>query len=182
MKRIFTGMAAVAISMAASANLVNWKYSGVEADTGASVYLYVGSEAPASFDSLEKLIAASINTGESVTSTYLPRSKTYSYAAFGSASKTDWAAGDSYYYVLVSADGSGYYVDSIKNTVASSNIYAEGEPAADQINTSSTGSHTYAAFSGGGSGGGEEPVTPEPTSGILLLVGGALLGLRRKRA
>ena len=32
---------------------------------------------------------------------------------------------------------------------------------------------------GGGSGGGDGP---EPTSGILLLVGAGILGLRRKRA
>lgn len=44
-------------------------------------------------------------------------------------------------------------------------------------NASFTGSGTIVAGGGGGGGG-----VPEPTSGLLLLMGAAMLGLRRKRA
>lgn len=45
------------------------------------------------------------------------------------------------------------------------------------------GLQTVAASSWSTSGGGQgDNPAPEPTSGLLLLVGGALLGLRRKRA
>ena len=44
--------------------------------------------------------------------------------------------------------------------------------------SSSFSSATWTPVSGGSSGGG----APEPTSGLLLLVGAGILGLRRKRA
>ena len=170
MKKLFTVLIAGAITSVASANLVKWQYVGVAADKDAAVYLYVGSNAPTKFESLAQLEAASLSTGAYIQESVNGRTGAKAYTSTGSVSR-DWSVGDSYYLVLVSSDGASYFIDSTRNTVSSSNIYNEGETAGTTLNTYYTSAaHEYTEFA------------PEPTSGILLLVGGALLGLRRKRA
>ena len=177
MKKLLA-IAAMATTLVSSASMVDWKYSGASADTGASVYLFVGATAPTSFESLDALKNASISTGETIVDSSNPRTGSHSYAATGSA-EYDWSAGDKYYYVLVSSDNQTFYVDPTATTVAAGNIYEKGSSGTGVITTStSSSSHTYASFGGGGSGGGD---VPEPTSGLLLLVGGAMLALRRKQ-
>ena len=171
MKKLFYATL-LAGAMTAHGNLVNWQYRGTAADANAAVYLYVASEAPTTFASVDALKddANSIITGKTLND---------SGKQTGSA-EYNWSAGNSFYVVLVSSDGKSFYIDSTKTTIAAGNIYNEGETAGStaSVRTGST-THTYAAFTGGGQGGGD---VPEPTSGLLLLVGGALLGLRRKRA
>ena len=179
MKKLLA-IAAMATTLVSSASMVDWKYSGASADTGASVYLFVGATAPTTFESLDALKNASINTGKTVVDSSNPRTGSHSYAANGSA-EYNWSDGDKFYYVLVSSDNSTFYVDPAGVTVAAGRIYEKGANSPGTI-TTTTGSstHTYAGFSGGGSGGGTDPL-PEPTSGLLLLVGGAVLALRRKQ-
>ena len=175
MKKLLA-IAAIATTLASSASMVDWKYSGAASDTGSSIYLFLGDSAPTTFESIDALKAASIDTGKTITDVYNSRTKTHTYNATGSA-ENDWSAGDKFYYVLVSSDKSTFYVDPAATTVAAANIYNKGETAGVTMNTS-TGSttHSYGAFGGGGT----DPL-PEPTSGLLLLVGGAVLALRRKQ-
>ena len=176
MKKLLA-IAAVATSLASSAAMVDWGYVGTSADTGSSIYLFVGDTAPTSFESVAALKAASVNTGKTVVDSVNPRSGAHSYIGSGSA-ESNWSAGDKFYYVLVSADESTFYVDPTGVNVTAANIYEKGERAGDQLNTNTgSSSHTYASFGGGSGGGG----VPEPTSGLLLLVGGAMLALRRKQ-
>ena len=180
MKKLLV-IAAMATSLVSSASMVDWKYSGVQADTGSSIYLFVGDSAPTTFADLDALKAASIDTGKTVTSSYNSRTKTYSYSASGSA-ENDWSAGDKFYYVLVSPDNSTFYVDPAGTTLAAGNIYEKGSSSPGSMDTATgSTSHTYASFGGGSGGGGEGGGVPEPTSGLLLLVGGAMLALRRKQ-
>ena len=175
MKKLLV-IAAMATSLVSSASMVDWKYSGASADTGASIYLYVGATAPTSFESVDALKSAAINTGETVADVYNARTKTHTYNATGSA-EYDWSAGDKYYYVLVSSDNQTFYVDPSSATVAAGDIYEKGSSGTGTINTTTASTtHTYGAFGGGGT----DPL-PEPTSGLLLLVGGAVLALRRKQ-
>ena len=172
MKKLLA-IAAMATTLASSAAMVNWQYTGVAADMDASIYLFVGDTAPTTIADLSALSGAGfVNTGKTVAESTNPRSGAKSYAASGSA-ENDWSAGDKFYYVLVSSDNSTFYVDPAATTVTAANIYNKGETAGPTMNTS-TGSttHTYGAFGGG---------VPEPTSGLLLLVGGAMLALRRKQ-
>ena len=177
MKKLLA-IAAMATTLASSAAMVDWSYVGAESDTGSSIYLFVGDSAPTTFESLDALKAASINTGKTVVDVYNARSKTHTYNGSGSA-ENDWSAGDKFYYVLVSSDNQTFYVDPSAATVAAANIYNKGEGAGATLGTTtSSTSHSYASFGGGSSGGGD---VPEPTSGLLLLVGGAMLALRRRQ-
>ena len=176
MKKLLA-IAAMATTLASSASMVDWNYAGVSADAGSSIYLFVGATAPTSFESVDALKAASINTGKTVVDSVNPRSGAHSYLGNGSA-EYDWSAGDTYYYVLVSSDNQTFYVDPKGTTITAGNIYEKGSSGTGVVNTSTGSStHTYAAFGGGGSGGD----VPEPTSGLLLLVGAGMLALRRKQ-
>ena len=179
MKKLLA-IAAMATTLVSSASMVDWQYVGAAADKDASIYLYLGDSAPTTFADLDAVKASSVNTGKTVVESTNPRSGAKSYAGSGSAERA-WTAGDKFYYVLVSADESTFYVDPTGVTVAAGRIYEKGANSPGTIATT-TGSttHTYAGFSGGGSGGGTDPL-PEPTSGLLLLVGGAVLALRRKQ-
>ena len=181
MKKLLA-IAAMATTLVSSASMVDWSYVGVAADTGSSIYLYLGDSAPTSFESVDALKAASVNTGKTVVDVYNARSKTHTYNASGGA-ENDWTAGDKFYYVLVSSDNQTFYVDPSAVTVAAGSIYEKGSNSPGSIDTTTAStSHTYASFGGGGSsGGGEGGGVPEPTSGLLLLVGGAMLALRRKQ-
>ena len=171
MKKLLA-IAAMATTLVSSASMVDWSYVGAAADTGASIYLFLGDSAPTSFENVDAIKAASIDTGKTVTDVYNGRTKTHTYSATGSA-ENDWSAGDKFYYVLVSSDESTFYVDPSAATVAAGNIYEKGSSGTGTLDTiTASSSHTYGAFGGG---------VPEPTSGLLLLVGGAMLALRRKQ-
>ena len=81
----------------------------------------------------------------------------------------------------MTVDGQAYELD----TGLAMAVSATDNGGSDAFNNSSTwGTSSYGGASGwakaGGGGGGTDG--PEPTSGLLLLVGAGILGLRRKRA
>ncbi len=87
------------------------------------------------------------------------------YVIFDSASPT---SGTSKYVVV---DGASNLTKTIAATTA--NVTFSAGNASSILNNADN----WKSFGSGGSGGD----TPEPTSGLLLLVGGAMLALRRKQ-
>ena len=85
------------------------------------------------------------------------------------------------YYAVVMVDGANMYYNTFNVTEFTS---ATTPTQNYKLNEDWSGSDFLGdparkgSVTGGGGGGG----TPEPTSGLLLLVGAAMLGLRRKRA
>ena len=75
-------------------------------------------------------------------------------------------------------DGKAFAYDTLD---ISGMTYGAADPSPGYAVLSSFGNNgtVVAKSSGGGGGGGDGP---EPTSGLLLLVGAGILGLRRKRA
>ena len=96
-------------------------------------------------------------------------------AGMYSSAKTDYASGSASFFAVIFdaatvAESSNYFVTStVSATVPGSGnkVVAFGNLSAA---TSAAGANTAAGWA-----------TPEPTSGMLLLLGGALLALRRKQ-
>ena len=94
-------------------------------------------------------------------------------AGFVTGLSTDLAGQmQDFYYVIVSADGKGYWTQ-----VASGEVYTTAtEPVSAVADVTSLLSGDYTAWSTG-----PTPV-PEPTSGLLIVLGMAGLMLRRRHA
>ena len=169
MKKMLVVMAAVAMAFAAQAANLDWKYQGTSAQNGQVVYMLLGSTAQDSWDSVAALEAASADHGTIAKSGM-------SYVTSGTVidpALTKTSA--DYYYVLVNGDS--FQVSAVQNGAGS--VYdpaaMETTPGALTVKNANAGWGEAKSFGGGGGD------VPEPTSGLLLLVGGAMLALRRKQ-
>ncbi len=182
MKKLFVIAAAASLSFAATASTVTW---GAKSDTAVdsskitegTFYLMYASTA---FDS-SKLSGESFSASTLAAAGLDKTFDTFSYSNTGTTFKknnaitptsTGVAAGNglTVYEVLISSDGQNLAWGSTTMNLAAS---------AGLNQTKTIGDFTYVAASTP-TPPGPGPV-PEPTSGLLLLVGGAMLALRRKQ-
>ena len=106
--------------------------------------------------------------------------------AFSSTYSVDGAGVDGYYNVIV-VDGTGadgdkfgtFYTHVSGTTATSPTTDIKVNPAWDDAGTWFGDPSSGMGFTGTTGGGGGD--IPEPTSGLLLLIGGSLLALRRKQ-
>lgn len=89
-------------------------------------------------------------------------------------SDSAFVAGTEYNFYLTITDGGKTFTSASVTAVAQASDVA-GITFGNMASQTQSGSN----WGGGGQGGGDGP---EPTSGLLLLVGAGILGLRRKRA
>ena len=177
MKKImFTLLAACAICVTAQASAVDWTFTTKSTSTGVTggtAYLLLGDPA-ASYATVDDVINAAVDSAAITangTSKLWTDSQTWDTAT-GTAGTTA-----QFSYVLVDAGQTGYYVAA---TGLTGTYYDPDDnltpPPAGMAKTVSTAitADSMTSFSGGGG-------VPEPTSGLLLLVGGAMLALRRKQ-
>lgn len=175
MKKImFTLLAACAICATAQASAVDWQFTTKNtstAATGGTVYLILGTAG--TYASVDDVIAAAVDSAAiSATGSKLGTGSQTWDTATGTVGSTA-----SFSYVLVDAGQTGYYVAATGLT----GTYYDPDDAltprpqgmAKTVSTAIT-ADSMTSFSGGGG-------VPEPTSGLLLLVGGAMLALRRKQ-
>ena len=173
MKKLIIVAAAVLCGTFARAASVNWQVTGATADqVGYSVYMVAAiSDAWTSGADVAK-DATSLGTGTS--GTIAKSGRVYSISST-TASGEDITASSSLYLVLVkSADATDYTYVSMGDI--SGAVY---EPPASATTTFST---TSAALLAGTAGSFSSSSVPEPTSGLLMLLGMAGLALRRRRA
>lgn len=166
MKKIVIAVVAVAISAFSKAATVDWAYTSQASEVGYKVYLYTSSVSD-KYETFDKLIEASFANGTVISKKVGPKT-TYKIEDTSVASSS---LGDTLYYVLVSGDSATAY------TYGSSDISTLTYDPGNQETSPGSLTLTTSSFVSTGTIGD----VPEPTSGLLLLVGGAMLALRRKQ-
>ena len=181
MKKIMFALAVGLIAIGVQANSVNWAFSSTASSTyyadsanlaSSTAYLIQASDWTGKADDLSKAVGSATWATSKDTGT----ARQYK-TANPVVSETTLAKGDYSFYVVLS-DGSNYWASDAKTAT----VYEPGstDPNNKSISVQLSGATAVTtaslqSFSGGGSG------VPEPTSGLLLLVGGAMLALRRKQ-
>ncbi len=95
----------------------------------------------------------------------------------GVASGTATSAESSMFFVVFDTTANTYAMTAAQDV--SGSMYTPPQSMPGTFNVTATQFTTSGTIGSGGGGGGG---TPEPTSGMLLLVGSAMLALRRRRA
>ncbi len=178
MKKLIMLLAAVALFGAANAAMIDWSvaknatknYAGTA--TAMTVYLMTSAQWDAVKDAVAKEGASALTSG-----TYLmSATSSTTGAVLNEKVAVPGAPGTrtTFYNVIFDSNsGKDYY----KAVSADQAIY---DPNDEDYSTAKTVSFVALKFNG--VSWNEIPVVPEPTSGLLLLVGAGILGLRRRRA
>lgn len=178
MKKLMITLAAVAMAVATQAASINWQVTTGAADTylGTMIYLCsAGSDFESSADVMAALVGTTGNSGEVAKKG--SSMSGYWYGTSGTAAGLDDSLvkkGATVYAVILSDDGKGYW-----SVAGTGDIYTtDTTPTKAIIDVSSKLAGAYTPWAGGP---GPDP-TPEPTTGLLMLVGLAGLALKRKVA
>ena len=186
MKKLIVVLAAIAMASATQAAAVTWKLTtGGSTYSAMNVYAFTAADlaTTSALDACKSTKASDwtsfFGTGDKGTN----GGNGTRLAATGTTEGI--AAGDPLTFVIVDgavAEGANYYVFS-SVSIPAANVYEP--PATGTAWTSLKAGDLTLAGSGKFTAGstptpGPGPI-PEPTSGLLLLVGGAMLALRRKQ-
>ena len=178
MKKLIVIACAAVFGLAAQAASVNWSFSwatdasGNDLSSGTAYLMNVATMSVA--DAQTALTARTFDATKAIDTSSITFND--SDGAHGGNVKTvDLSGSQSFYVVLVSGDN--YGITATKPVTMKS--IGDTAVAFYELSDDSGNSTLPVAWSPGGVGGGG---APEPTSGLLLLVGAGILGLRRKRA
>ena len=187
MKKIMIAVAIVCAAVMAQAATANWKVSAANIYNGTAETKYSGAayffDATAtSQEALFALFAADTSldltkqtgylaSGTVANGTVNANTAANQFSAFEQGSGTH-----DFYFVLVNDDA--MYLSATKSVAASSTDNAATITFGSQANYSKSISEGFS----GSAGWAQAAAVPEPTSGLLMLVGLAGLALRRRRA
>ena len=191
MKKLFVATAAIALAVATQAASVNWSVAasswtmsdGSKPAKGTTVYLIDGAQ----WATIQAAIdggATSFTTADAGIIAIGQTSNTKGAVSGGTATSDKLTAGTSYNlaYMVFDSTAGQFYASATQSVAAydpTIPAYAETQYANFDGTQFSTSGLSGGWSEPGGSSGGDGP---EPTSGLLLLVGVGILGLRRKRA
>ncbi len=148
--------------------------SGNNLANGTPVYLIMAADASA--------VSSALAAGTSIDSYVLDTaatSNTKGLVASHEVSNSKFTAGSTYSLAALIMQGDDYVISGALSFTA----YTAGvDEAAAKSFASTQGSNPTSAWGPKNPSGSGGEGAPEPTSGLLLLVGGAMLALRRKRA
>ena len=171
MKKLIVVLGAVAIAMGVQAASVDWKVAGTAATNGYNVYLL--TDLASSYESAAALASAAVGSG---TIAKVGRD----YGATGTAA-SDAITTDSMknaYWVIVAPGDNVTSYNYVKADM-SAMVY---DPDKQESSPGAFSSVTAANMLAGTSANFQTQTVPEPTSGLLIVLGMAGLALRRRRA
>ncbi len=201
MKKLIVMTAAVALAVVSQAAVVDWGYKITNDKTVANATA-AQSSAYAKNYTVYLFAADAIDDWSKLTQADLASAKdsaALQYQSYASRTGANYATADDNGVVANArtfdvGDAASYIgkivvVDTVNNTYTASDITIASRSETAGADTAGVKSLTQTAFaaqsfgefySGGTPTPGPGPI-PEPTSGLLLLVGGAMLALRRKQ-
>ena len=170
MKKLMLLIAVAGLTFASQAAYVNWQYTATSADVGKTVYVMLGATPQTTWASLADVETAALGSGtiKKVVNKY----NTSGQVSDSAITKTS----ADLYYVIVSADKTTF--DVTASASFTDKVYDPDNQESSPGNSTAITTSTARVASGSSFGGG----VPEPTSGILMLVGLGALALRRRRA
>jgi len=176
MKRILFVLAAVAMAAVANAAYVDWQFGKDTSLNGWTVYAFDAANQATVLGALAAYDAAAQTTIDGLVLSSAEVKK-------GNAKSDGVDVGSATSLMLLAvngafADGVTYKYDTY-DISGSTYTPPESTPGYGVLAAFGNNGTVVAKGGGGGGGGGDGP---EPTSGLLLLVGAGILGLRRKRA
>ena len=184
MKKLVIAAAVVCTAVFAHAAAANWKASasGMYNGTGSTADSALYSGAAYVFDAgvtSQAALFAIIESGTAIgssTAGYITTA-TFDEGAFGGLTFANGEqGGGSYTYYFVVVDDDKAYFSNEKSVTANTTATAKNVGFSSQSGSSSLPAGT------GFQGAGAWSAVPEPTSGLLMLLGMAGLALRRRRA
>ena len=193
MKKLMFGLALVAVSLGVQAAMIDWSVDAkaIKAQDGSNLsgetaYLMMFESASAASTYQSKLADGSIKLSDATAAAI--DSATSTYTTTKSAGKIDKRtktvssanAGDYAHFAILVVDGDKFVLGQSYE----GQFYQPGDANFGDASGVAFGSTLFAQSGTTGwnsNGSGTTPV-PEPTSGLLLLVGGAMIALRRRRA
>ena len=185
MKKLLIALAAVAVAAGAQAASFSWKTSATGKVYNPGTTDLLASATAYLFDSTDvtqgSLVTAFAAGGLDLTSKTSLSNKAIATGAIGSTTFSDsTAVGDylnAYFATIITVDSKDYLF--ISDVVSAQGV--EGKTAAMQFNAKTASQAAALDAKSGYSAAGWYAV-PEPTSGLLMLLGMAGLALKRKRA
>ena len=174
MKKMFVLAALALACVGARAACVDWKISGTADDVGSQIYI-VGALSE-DWTSVADIAAAASAFGNGTSDTLVKAGRAYSASGTIVSDNVTKTAGDVYFIIVSGSDAASY--NYLKVDVKG--LAYEGSDSSPGQLTSVTAASLLAGSTGTFAGGGGD--VPEPTSGLLALVGLAGLALRRRRA
>lgn len=166
MKKLMMVIALVASAVSAKAACVDWAVAATASDVNSTVYLL---SAVGDFASADDLVAAAISSS-TVASAGRGKYATPKKTANSSSITKD----GEYFYAILAADKSSFsYVTAtgLADSVYDPDLQESSLGTYDKVNFAAIKNGTTQSFG----------AVPEPTSGLLLLLGMAGLALRRKQ-
>ncbi len=174
MKKLVIIAAVACGTLVSQAAAVTWSATASSTYNGQTLYLL--TELADSYASEAALASAAVDSAKVTKS-----GPKYAVASRTAENDKITSASNFYLAVLDATDGKTLHYVDVTSTMKNY-VFNPPNPAPDTYSTafSTVANSTTTKTIGGGSSGGGEGV-PEPTSGLLLLVGGAMLALRRKQ-
>ena len=192
MKKLMFGLALVAVGLGVQAAQVDWLIDAkaIKAQDGSNLsgetaYLMMFESAAAASDYQSKLANGTITLATATAAAI--DSATSTYTTTKSAGKIDKQtatvssknAGDYAHFAILVVDGDKFVLGEAQE----GQFYTPGDANYGDASGVTFSSARFAQSGTNGwnaNGSGTTPV-PEPTSGLLLLIGGAMVALRRKQ-